>query len=148
MGVPLGTSIGHYRGAWPWRRPEQVDAIKPWSTFRKMDDRPEHEQIARYKQQMAGEQRRIEATLDGLTRTYPGETLVVLCHCDLARWGPRSCHRRWFAEWVDEQYELTVPDLADAKYRCWECGRKVPVEDTRCSKCIAAMVEEPPPTLF
>lgn len=118
MGVPVGTSVGKHRG---FPHAEQVDALKPWTTFRKMSDRPLSEQRDRYQRQLTDTEQRVSRALHDLTARYPGHRLVLLCWCDLSRpdTGPNGCHRRWAADWL-EQRGLTVPELAPPAPTLWD----------------------------
>lgn len=107
MGVPIGTSIGRNK-----QMPEAVDlnALKPWTTFRKMSDRPPEEQRARYQQQLTETEERVAHSLQAIQQHYPGIRLMLLCWCHLPRVGADGCHRRWAADWL-EQRGMACPEL-------------------------------------
>lgn len=114
MGVPVGTSVGKHPR---FTHAEQADALKPWTVFRKMDDRPLSEQRDRYWRQLDDTEQRVARTLQDLTARYPGHRLVLLCWERLD--GTNECHRRWAADWFTQR-GLTVPELAPPPPTLWD----------------------------
>lgn len=114
MGVPVGTSVGRHPR---FREVEQCDPLKPWTVFRKMDDRPLSVQRARYWQQLDDTETRVAAALQDLTARHPGQRLVLLCWEQLD--GENECHRRWAADWLTLR-GLTVPELAPPPPSLWD----------------------------
>lgn len=111
VGVPLVTSIGQPKWE-PWPTAHQIDDLKPFGIFRRMDDKPLEERIAAYHSRLDGRRGQIEKRFADLAERYPGQPLVVCCWCNLLAEdvGRRGCHRRWFAEWMLDRFGLAVPE--------------------------------------
>ena len=107
MGVPVGTSIGKHLA---FREAEQVESLKPWGVFRKLEHLPLDEQRAAYLASLDRREQRIRRDLEDLTVKYRGQALVLLCWetPDVALAG--GCHRRWAADWFATK-GLDVPEL-------------------------------------
>jgi len=130
-GVACGTSVGRNR-----RFPShQVEALKPFTTFRKAEHLPVPQQEAMYRDLLDTTREYVELRLSDLTRRYPDERLVLLCWCDLSLPGA-YCHRRWAAGWFADTYGLVVPELTD---ELWAAQRRA----ERAAKVTA--VEDQPP---
>ena len=48
--------------------------------------------------------------LADVARTHPGRRLCVCCYENVL--AGEVCHRRWFAEWMEDCHGLVVPELA------------------------------------
>lgn len=108
MGVPVVTSIGRNRD---FDFAPHVNSLKPWETFRKMDDRPVEEQASAYRAALYRRQRRVWADLADLRDSYPRVTLVLLCWCSTSTALDGGCHRRWAADWFATTARLNLPEM-------------------------------------
>lgn len=114
MGVPVGTSVGKHPA---FRDVEQCDPLKPWTVFKKMDDRPLSEQRERYWQQLTDHETQVAESLQEIAARHPGRTLLLLCWEVLD--GSNECHRTWAADWLKRR-GLTVPELAPPPLTLWD----------------------------
>jgi hypothetical protein len=108
FGVPIRATQGMPRG---WKHGELIraSAITPSKrvAFGKM---PESEAHVEFVGQL--QQRSMETVLflGEVARRFPGQRLVVLCFENVI--AGEVCHRRWFADWMEAEYGMTVPELA------------------------------------
>ena len=109
MGVPVGTSIGRHPA---FRGGHEIDTLKPFGIFRVMDDEPVEVQARAYRARLNRRQGRLWQELTELADAYPGTPLVLLCWCrpEVALAG--GCHRRWAAQWFENEHGLRVPEAA------------------------------------
>jgi hypothetical protein len=105
-GVPVRTTVGAPR-FWRHGTMLQAKAITPWYEFRL----PEEEAEVAYKDRLDREAGRVIHQLAGLVAQAGDRTLVLLCFDDLN--AGSYCHRRWFAEWLWDSYQIEVPELHD-----------------------------------
>jgi hypothetical protein len=111
MGVPVRSSCGANRYfRWPI---ENGSATAPWSIFRHEDRYPtEAVQRDRYLRQLDETADKIRAQLGEIQAKYPGQTLVLLCYEDVH--AGKACHRRWFADWIAERFQVEIPEISPA----------------------------------
>lgn len=55
----------------------------------------------------------VVARLAAIARSQPGRQLVVLCFENV--YAGQVCHRRWFAEWLEDRYGIAVPEVEDRR---------------------------------
>jgi hypothetical protein len=63
-----------------------------------------------YRQRLDRHAESVISNLARLARQHPDQALCVLCFEDVLAGQP--CHRRWFAEWFEERYRITVAELS------------------------------------
>lgn len=108
MGVPVATSVGKPRKPMPGM--ETVNELAPYGVFNIKPPLPEPEFRAKYLARCAEKQPIIEAKLIEIGERHPGETLVLLCWCQIES-ETAFCHRREAADFLIETYGIDVPEL-------------------------------------
>jgi hypothetical protein len=101
MGVPVAITVGLPKW-WPhglveWQTPAPVGllGVTDEAEFRR-----------RYRHRLHRLTPRVLAELDELVESYAPERIVCLCYEPPGAW----CHRRLFAEWVEQKTGLLVPE--------------------------------------
>jgi hypothetical protein len=105
-GVPVSITIGLPKF---WRGPPLVDArlLAPWGL---MDPAmPTDECRQRYEQRLDDQADRVVALLARIAAEHPDQRLVLCCYEDVETGEP--CHRRWLASWLEDRYDLDVPEM-------------------------------------
>jgi hypothetical protein len=107
-GVPIRSTVGYPRF---WRHGPLVHArdITPYGVFGR-DDLDGAAAQAAYVTRLDDLGDTVVFNLAAIARDHPGEQLVVLCFENVP--AGESCHRRWFAGWMEDRYGLVVPELA------------------------------------
>lgn len=110
LGVPLATSIGKPKN-FPYPR-HDLKVLMPWVTFRKPPfDRDMTAAAKRYKEYLTEKKATIEHVLDEYAARYDGTPLCLLCYESKGEAMRGGCHRRWFADWVQDSYGFHVPEV-------------------------------------
>lgn len=116
MGLPVATSIGQPK----WFQPAvQLDTLKPFGVFRKLDHLPLEDRIIAYHERLDRHESRLRAEMTDLMNMYPDTRFVLLCWCHLSApdTGPMGCHRRWAAAWFADRHDKDVPELGPQQAR-------------------------------
>lgn len=105
MGVPVSTAVRPPRN-WPYD--PKSPSLTPYGIFGKYHDYATYR--VHYDDRLRAKQHIIDAELRDLADAYAGQTLVLLCFCDVTKhngW----CHRRMAADWLQSRYTFPVPEL-------------------------------------
>jgi hypothetical protein len=97
---------------WHRRDPRLVDArlLAPWGVFGR--DLPSDVARERYERRLDEKGDEVVALLARLAVEHPGEQLVLCCFEDVH--AGQECHRRWLAEWLEDRYDIEVPELTES----------------------------------
>jgi hypothetical protein len=108
LGVPIRTTVGAPRF---WRHGPLVfvKELAPFGIFG--EDLPADVARRRYRERLEAKTEQFVPALADIARRHPGERQCVLCFEDVQ--AGQTCHRRWFAEWFEEQFGIGVPELID-----------------------------------
>ena len=110
MGVPVQTSLGRPKFPLRYELREEVSELMPRGLFGK--GLSEAEFTARYRERLAkvGVDR-LRRQFDAISRRHGGARLVCLCFEPVGQF----CHRRVFAEWLQERTGQVVPEVEPAQ---------------------------------
>jgi hypothetical protein len=105
-GVPIRSTVGEPKF---WRGPPLVfvRALAPYGDFGR--HLPTDEARRRYLARLDRHAEEIVTALAALARSHPDQPLVVLCFEDVH--AGQVCHRRWFAEWMQDRHGVEFPEL-------------------------------------
>jgi hypothetical protein len=106
-GAPVRITVGAPR-FWGTRRP-LVDGrlLAPFGLL--SPSLPLDECRRRYEQRLDARADRIVSLLARIADEHPGERLVLCCFEDVE--AGEECHRRWFAEWMQDRHGIAVPEV-------------------------------------
>lgn len=110
-GHPVLTTVGKPRVGRILQEGTIVNAIAPYGVFNVRPPLSPPEFKARYLERLDGKADEIDSTLSTLASAHPGETLVILCWCEVTDRATSECHRHQFAGWAENRYGILVPDL-------------------------------------
>jgi hypothetical protein len=105
-GVPIRSTVGYPR-FWRHGRLWHAKEITPYGIFGK--GLAHDEGRRRYLARLDHYADAILTDLAALARQHPGQALCVLCFEDVT--SGQVCHRRWFAEWFEDCFDLVVAEL-------------------------------------
>jgi hypothetical protein len=105
-GVPIRSTVG-YPKFWRHGAMPHAKEITPYGVFGKGLD-PDTARTA-YRKRLDHHAETIVASLADLARRHPGKALCILCFENVH--AGEACHRRWFAEWMEERYGIAVAEL-------------------------------------
>lgn len=112
-GVPIRSTVGYPRF---WRGPQLV-FVKPITPFGIFGRGLLDEEVVRsqYLARLDDHAEQIVTTLTAIARANLGRPLCVMCYerVDLGE----ACHRRWLAEWMQDRYEIEVPEVSIDVYQ-------------------------------
>jgi hypothetical protein len=111
-GVPIRSTVGYPKF---WRHGPlcHVTEITPYGVFGKGLDADTARSL--YRKRLDRHAGTIPTRLGEIARRHRGQPVVVLCFEDV--FAGEVCHRRWFAEWFEERYGVTVAELPAAQAR-------------------------------
>lgn len=107
QGVPIRSTVGEPKF---WRHGPLVFVrqLAPWGLMDQLD--PAEFDVA-YRERLDRDGEVTVAKLAAVARQHPGRALLVLCFEDV--WAGQSCHRRVFADWMGERFDIGVPEVVD-----------------------------------
>jgi hypothetical protein len=107
QGVPIRSTVGAPK-FWHGEPLVVVPQIAPFGIFGR--HLPTDEARRLYLARLDRHGLEILAALVAIARSHPSQPLVVLCFENVN--GGQTCHRRWFAEWMQDRHGVEVPELS------------------------------------
>jgi hypothetical protein len=109
LGIPVRISIGAPR-FWRFGPLVHSKAITPYDIFRNDELPTVQAQRIAYHARLDELAEEAVGDLAEVARAHPGDgPLVLLCDENVRDGG--VCHRRWFAEWIADRYDIAAPEV-------------------------------------
>jgi hypothetical protein len=107
---PVRITVGHPRFRLGYDLIGRAECLYPSRSMLTIADETEFDRTYRSHLDVVGVDR-IHTDLTQISEAHGGIGLVLLCFEDVFTFGERSCHRRSFARWWEEQTGQPVPEL-------------------------------------